>query len=262
MPSRKFRSQGPILYNRYLTGHGEWLEQSAGEDPGDAYGEGFLPYSSGTGNGHHLFYMARSLRVDLSRLSMDKKRRYNHRQWMAYGLTRQVMTREAFIATHGHKALEWARDWMATRFGEPYMDDERLSTLLQNPFMRDVLVWSREGKVLAFALIVRGQWGAHYWFSFYHNSRSSDLPPGHGYMGDFLDWARLEGLPHAYLGTAYGEKSRYKSRGINGIEFWDGHRWKADRMELSQLRAMDDAGEDGESCAGSGTAQAPDYSLV
>ena len=262
MPSRKFRADSPILYNRYDCRHGEWLEAASGDDLGEAYQGGFLPYSASSGKDSDLFYMGRSLRVDLGRMKMDKKRRYSHRLWQRFGLARTLLSREAFLERYEAQALVWARDWMASRFGQPYLDESRLEALFAKSFLRDVLTWSGNGHLQAFALIVHGGWGAHYWFSFYRNGSVGDYPPGHGYMGDFLEWARMEGLPHAYLGTAYGEKSRYKSRGLQGIEFWDGLGWNSDREVLSRLRREDDAEPDGDETFPSGATQVADDALV
>jgi hypothetical protein len=206
--------------------------------------------------------MGRSLRVDLEQGSMDKKRRYSHRQWLRHGLTRKRLSRDAFLAMHGKAVMDLAQEWMSTRFGQPYMDEIRLRSVLHHPFMQDILTWTRDGKLVAFALIVMGGWGAHYWFSFYRPTSLEEMPDGHGYMGAFMEWAQSEGLPHAYLGTAYGEKSRYKTRGISGIEFWDGTGWNTNRTELSILRQQDDAPGSSDCLVGSGAAQFADNRLV
>ena len=73
MPSRKIREPGPILYGRYHCEYGNWMEITAGEDPGHAYQTGFLPYSRESAGDWHRFYMGRSLRVNLDCYQMDKK---------------------------------------------------------------------------------------------------------------------------------------------------------------------------------------------
>jgi hypothetical protein len=130
---------------------------------------------------------------------------------------------------------------MAARFGEPYLEPRRFEYILERPFLKQVLTWSGDAGLEAFAFLVTGGWGAHYWFSFYRNGETDGSPPGHGYLVDFLDWAREEQLPFAYLGTSYGQKSRYKSRGMDGIEFWDGNGWSGDRAALARLRELDNA---------------------
>jgi len=243
MPSRKFRAEGPILYQQYLFGYCEWAEASQDDwesELGEIYSGGYLPYSAEPDGTNHLFYMARSLRVPLDRLALDKKRRYDHRRWEEFGLERHHWTKFEFLEQYGPVTGQLAREWMEARFGEAFLSGERYLYILSKPFLRDILSWTWNGELVAFALIVRGVWGAHYWYVFYKNDPEAQLPPGHGYLIDFLYWARAERLPHAYLGTTYGIKSRYKARGIDGMEYWTGNEWSRDRVRLDELRQRDD----------------------
>ncbi len=241
MPVKRFRSEGPVLYGRYQFGYCEWVELDALNELGAVYAGGYLPYSAAPADPRHLFYMARSLRVDLAGFAMDKKRRYDHRVWEAFGLRRVAYPKAEFLGTHGGCVHDRAQEWMEARFGQAFLSGPRLAYILAKPFLTDVLAWFGGDALTAFALVVRGEWGAHYWYVFYRNGAPREQPPGHGYLIDFLQWARAAGLPHAYLGTAYGRKSCYKSRGLAGIEFWDGNRWDADKARLAALQAADDA---------------------
>lgn len=242
MPSRKFRSEGPILYGKYQFGYCEWAEWDASgtvDELGELYGSGYLPYSADPADLTHRFYMARSLRVHPAHAGLDKRRRYDHRAWQAFGLSREHLSKQAFLDRHGAEAPSLAAGWMENRFGSAFLSPERYAYILDKPYLQDVLVWRSGDFLSAFALIVRGSWGAHYWYVFYANGTGQPHAPGHGYLVDFIQWAAGENLPAAYLGTAYGEKSRYKARGISGIEFWDGSCWNADRAELRLRQAAD-----------------------
>jgi arginine-tRNA-protein transferase len=239
MPMHRFRSEGPTLYNRYQFGYCEWMESTTGQDLQEAYENGYLPYSADLSDPRHLFYMARSLRVDLKEFHLDKKRRYDHRKWQSFNLVRECLPTERFFQNYGNEPLELAHTWMKQRFAEAYLSKERLDFILKKPFLKDTLLW-RDGSALqAFALIVREDWGAHYWFVFYNSNPDKACAPGQGYLVDFLDWAAGENLGRAYLGTAYGNKSLYKSRGIQGIEFWDGNSWSSDRGKLLRFQEAD-----------------------
>ena len=183
--------------------------------------------------------MARSLRMDLEQFSMDKKRRYDHRDWTEFNLTRKLMTKRAFLESFGDIAPDLAQKWMAPRFGDKALRRERLAYILQKPFLRHILTWRHGNELVAFALVVTGPWGAHYWYVFYRNGSGMASAPGHGYLVDFLEWCQSKSLPHAYIGTAYGLKSRYKSRGLKGVEFWDGNCWNPDKEELKRRQEAD-----------------------
>ena len=231
------------MYGKYLYGDCRWAEMTDEADLAGIYEGGYLPYSGDTEDLRHLFYMARSLRVDTGLFSLDKKRRYDHRIWQAFGLRRTLLPKEEFLEKHGHEMLDLAYRWMEPRFGSASLARPRFAYIMEKPFLREIVSWYRDAELVAFALVARGDWGAHYWYVFYKNGDGGESPSGHGYLVDFLDWCREEKLPFAYLGTTYGQKSRYKSRGIRGVQFWDGNKWNSNRDELARLRAEDERAE-------------------
>lgn len=242
MPSRKFRLESSVSYSDFRFGYTNWLEIDSWEDLIDAYPHGYLPFSGDIDDPRHLFYMARSLRVSLAQFKVDKKRRYNHREWQAFGLQRQLLTKDEMVDQFGAESLlELAAIWMAPRFGRRALPLDRLSYILNKPFVNDFLVWRQGSELEAFALLVQGIWGVHYYYVFYRNGSGINAPPGHGYLLDFLHWAREAGHDRAYLGTYYGKKSQYKSRGISGVEFWDGNQWNPDKREMARLLEGDSA---------------------
>ena len=244
MPSRKFRSEGPILYGTYQFGYCEWAEwdgRGTLDELGELYAGGYLPYSAEPEDPSHRFYMARSLRVDPEGATLNKARRYDHRTWQAFMPQRQHLSKEAFLDKYGKEASLRAREWMEKRFGAAFISPERFDYILAKPFLQDVLIWRQDDRLAAFAFIVKGSWGAHYWYVFYANGTGSAHPPGHGYLVDFIHWAQENNLPAAYLGTVYGEKSRYKARGIGALQYWDGNAWNADRETLRRLQREDNA---------------------
>ena len=236
---RIFRSEGPLSYKNYQFGYCHWLERESGDALEPIYTAGYLPFSADRESRLSRFYMARSLRVRLSAFQVRKERRYDQRKWEAFALQRHCTSREAFMESSGGEARLLAQKWMEERFGEAYLDPRRLEHILAGPPLSDVLYWKKEDRLVAFSLLVRESNLVHYWYLFYENSPEGMAPPGHGYLLDFLQWARDIRLQHAYLGTAYGLKSRYKSRGLSGIEFWDGNRWDNDRVRLHRLQEED-----------------------
>lgn len=243
MPENRYLSEGPVDYDRYRFSYCHWLETNAEAVPEGAYEKGFLPFSGDLDDSVNRFYMARSLRVSLSELRVDKKRRYDQRKWDAFGLTRRLLSKGRFLEQEGPHARKLALEWTRQRFGEPWLNADRLAHILHKPFLRDVLVWDQGDRMAAFALIVRGGFGAHYWFVFYNPAAGKNSLPGHGYLLDFLHWADTENLSHAYLGTAYGKGSAYKSRGLAGIEFWDGNGWSRDKGRLRMLQNGDETAQ-------------------
>lgn len=231
-----FIGERPVLYNRYRLGPGPWIRCEEPAALGPIYGHGMLPLSR-EHSGPWRFFEARSLRVETALWHPHKKRRHQQRSWEAYSLRREALSREDFLQRHRDAASQ-AHSWMEARFGAAYLDPQRLHFLLHHPLVGTVLTWSRD-RLEAFALLVHGDWGAHYWFVFYEASPTA--PPGHGYLMDFLAWTRTEGLPFAYLGSVYGRQSLYKWRGFAGAAFWTGKDWSTDRARLAAALDQDDA---------------------
>ena len=144
---------------------------SSESDLSEIYGGGYLPYSGDTADPRDLFYMSRSLRVAMPLLSLKKNRRYDHRRWETFALRRELLPKEEFMNRLGDQVTELAYRWMEPRFGEPSLARSRFPYILEKPFLPDVLTWWDGSELSAFALLVHGAWGAHYWYVFYKNER-------------------------------------------------------------------------------------------
>jgi hypothetical protein len=230
-------AERPILYNRYAIGPGNWVSAQPNLSLGEIYAHGFIPLSRQHPDPQQ-FFAARSLRIRPSLWQMDKKRRYEHRRWLAYGLQRKVFSKSDFVHSMGKHSMDLAQKWMRARFGVAYLDPERLQFIFSRRQTNTVIAWFRASTLTAYAIVVDGEWGAHYWFVFYATDDAS--PSGHGYLADFLSWTQEKNLPFAYLGTGYGTHSLYKSRGFNGVTFWDGETWCADKERLAGLQKEDE----------------------
>lgn len=231
-----YKAEGPVNYANYRFYYTEWAELARNESPAAAYAGGFLPSSACPRSVPPTFYMARSLRIDLDRWTMDKKRRYDHRRWQARGAERRAVSPQEFNASLRESAVPLALEWMGARFGMPYLEQERLERVLDYPLLTEILTWQEDQRLVAYSPVIRWPGGAHYWYVFYEPHTEAGPSPGHGYLADFLVWSREQGLAKAYLGTAYGRKSRYKSRGFSGVEFWNGTRWEDGKATLHGLQ--------------------------
>lgn len=231
LPGIYFKER-PVLYNRYQLGRGPWIRIDSLTSPEKAYAHGFLPFSK-PHQGPQKFFQARSLRVHLNEWNVSKKRRYQQRQWQRFNPQREAMDPQTFL-NRFPEASETARNWMTERFGAPFLENQQLRFILSNPLLSTILTWFVNDKLTAFAPLIDGPWGAHYWFAFYNPAPTA--PPGHGYLMDFILWTHGHGRPFAYLGSAYGMHSLYKSKGFNGIQFWHDEHWSDDHRALLLLQ--------------------------
>lgn len=229
--------EAPADYQAYQFPYTIWQEWTPGQPLQPLYANGMLPFSANPDDPSHQFYMARSLRVDLANLQLSKSRRYEYRQWQELGLSRDCIATATFQQRHPDAAA-LALQWMQLRNRQPYLSPQRLDYIMAKPFVSTILCWYKDTQLQAFAPLVPFTDAVHYWFVFYqphHDNCSS----GSGLLTDFLLWAQASGLRHAYTGTAYGMKSHYKFKGLNGCSFWNGNQWVDDRKLLQHLIGSD-----------------------
>lgn len=219
-----FLKEAPANYADYHFPYTLWAETGDSDPVEPLYAAGYLPYSADLQAHAQLFYMARSLRVDLAHLALNKKRRYQQRQWQGHSLQKHWLTKLDFSQQFGDLPAALAQQWMQARFGTPYLSPERFTYIFSRPILTHVLCWlNNDNSLQAFALIVNMPSALHYWFLFYDPTAPAS---GHGYLVDFLHFAQARSYSFAYLGTAYGASSQYKSRGLAPVMFWDGNHWR------------------------------------
>lgn len=236
---RFFSREYAVDYPNYRFAYGNFAELEALAELDTLYARGYLPWSAEPEEQRPLFYMARSLRVDLTQLQMTKKRRYLQRQEPMSRFKRCLHEREQLLQICDAAWVRKITGWMERRFGEAYLSCERIEAILQKPFANTLLEWCDHETPVAWALVCRSESSAHYWFCFYNPEHPEAQSLGKWLLGDFLEWATSEDLRFGYLGTGYKDRSAYKVHGIRPCAFWDGSGWIDDAARLRQLQALD-----------------------
>jgi hypothetical protein len=101
------------------------------------------------------------------------------------------------------------------------------------------LSWFYNDIPVACAFVNKTENTGHYWFAFLDHETMNNKNFGSYCMADFLKWAQENGLSHAYLGTGYFEKSTYKTKGLNTLQWWDGKLWNSDKTILIERMNSD-----------------------
>lgn len=206
----------------YSFGYCLYAQPEAGEALAEVYAEGYCPYSNAA-NVQDVFYMCRSLRVPLTGFDMNSENRRVHRlfagQLAATTETLDILREpeiEAFYLQYFHDV-----------HGPEVMPKARHRHVLEHTAARDVTLY-RDAHGRAVACILNGGDATidHYWFAAYHaDYYKKNL--GMWLMVDGVLRAKDAGRTHIYLGTAYGEKAKYKVN-FSGIEWWAGNSWRSD----------------------------------
>ncbi|MFW6354034.1 MAG: GNAT family N-acetyltransferase [Verrucomicrobiota bacterium] len=234
-----FREAG-VDYRRYAFPYQVLAEVSPGEDLAAAYASGFLPASHDPAERRLLFYLARSLRLDLSRLVLAKKRRYLQRRGAEAGLRLSLETKVAFLDRARADWQETVLAWVEARAQPSFLSPARLAFLLDRPFLREVGVVRAGDQWVGLVLLPAGPGWAHYWFAFYDPAWQPERSLGKWILGETARQLTDGGAQHLYVGTCYGARAHYKFQGFeDGAEFFDGEQWSADRAALTQRLAGD-----------------------
>ena len=239
---RTYLVESAPQYGSYHFPYAQMAEIEAGEDLTVVYAQGYLPASGDTSEARLLFYRARSLRLDLRELHFDKKRRYLQRRGTDAGLTWRTVALEEFLQS---PPLNWKRtliEWVEARHSPPFMDAQRLNFILGRSFLKQVAVIHHKDEWVGLVLMPRSAQCAHFWFSLYDSECLPNHSLGKWILGETAMRMQALDCQHLYLGTVYGEKSRYKFQGIaTGTEFFDGNGWTRDVRELQRRMAADPA---------------------
>lgn len=230
---RIFHSEFAHDYSAYAFGYQVHAELEPGENANEAYTRGFLPRSNDPSK-TSWFYLARSVRVPLSLFTPSSENRRVLKKFDGT-LTAHTMTRTELTESDEFKQL--FLEYFKTRHGETVMSPERLEGILKSVLPLRAIRYEDAQGVAGYVLEAADGPYLHYWYSAY---RADLAQSGLGLwmMTDALRRAQAEGREYVYLGTAYGEKGRYKMN-FEPLQYFDGEEWKQDLASLKTLVGND-----------------------
>jgi arginine-tRNA-protein transferase len=196
------------------------------------YERGFLPFTNSNSIKSEIYYLARSLRLNLIafKLTSENKRVLNKCQPL--DISTDFVSKGDFLFTDDF--FQFCLTYCDKRFTNQAMNIDRLKYIVDRKSLNKIIVFKSKGKVLGYVFACAMGEMFHFWYSFF------DINYLHQSIGKFMivttiEWARKNNYKFFYLGTCYTEKALYKVRDHRGCEFFDGNRWINDRQLLIQL---------------------------
>jgi len=233
-----FFSESQNDYSSYTFSYAVYaVKEQPGELP-EIYNRGFLPYTSNPAIEPEIYYLCRSLRVDLDRFKdTSENRRVN----------RKVEELDVQMDVFEKKNFDWEKDeffdfcvsYAADRFSNNAMNTKRFRYIMNRESASYIFRFTSEGKLLGYVLAVVAGDMLHYWYAFFDTDFMESHSIGKWMMWRVIHWAKEQGLAHVYLGTCYGRHSLYKVRDHKGLAFFDGMRWNEDDKLLKTLCKTD-----------------------
>ena len=224
-----FRSESFVDYKTYTFNYATYcLKEDQSELP-DIYAQGFLPYSNNTKLHAETYYLARSLRVELSLFKESSENRRVARKIEPLKPHFEVVPAKEFnLEDSGFKS--YCLDFAHKRFSEP-ISMERLEYILSAKSISHIFQFSIEEKTVGYVISIIEKGTLHYWFAFF-DLEYQNFALGKWMMFSVIKWAHDQKMDYVYLGTCYGEKSLYKVRDFKGLSYFDGNQWDHDIKAL------------------------------
>jgi hypothetical protein len=228
-------------YTTYTFSYAVYCIQEKPEEISVIYERGFLPYTGNTAFTGNIFYLARSLRVDLSKFEDTSENRRVNRKIEELRIT--IIPTEKLLFDTGDPAfISFCTNYAEERFLGGTMDDQRVRYVIGRDTLTHIFTFRSEAQIFGYVFTLLNHDILHYWYAFFNIAYLKSHSLGKWMMWKTLRWAKEQGLKYVYLGTCYKEKALYKIRDHKGIEFFDGVRWNSDVKLLKYLCKADENG--------------------
>jgi hypothetical protein len=229
-----FYSENTVDYSSYTFSYAIYAMREGLEDVSPIYAKGFLPYTGNITLEKELFYLARSLRVDLARFEDTSENRRIGRQIEPLNIQLTAIKKSDFDLNNP-EFKTFCESYISERISDDSMTIERWNYILESTIGTHILKFHNEDHSFGYILGSLTDDIFHYWFAFFDTEYMKSHSLGKWMMWKTISWAKEEGLQNVYLGTAYKPAALYKIRDHKGLEFWDGRIWNQDIKLLKSL---------------------------
>lgn len=229
---RVFHSELVVNPEFYSFGYSVYASLEQGDDLGECYDRGFLPFVGVRDPDGLMLYMARGTRV---RTLEFVERAYHHRaerralEHFPDGL--EVIEHERPHFDADEQFREFLLRYFKTRFGSAAMPREHLDAILRSPLLTHIVEYRSSGRPAAYMLETHGQTFSHVWYISYDPMYENTHLGAYLFI-DFLRRARAAGRRYGYLGVTCGIHMRFKQN-FQPLEYWDGLAWVPDAKDSS-----------------------------
>ena len=233
-----FFSESKVDYKTYTFNYAIYALQEEPKEIPQIYDRGFLPYSNDDCLKKEIYYLARSLRVNLK---LFKETSENRRVLKKIEILKPSF-RVIPVSDFDLSSTEFSSfcfEFAQERLSEPF-SKERWEYILSWKILSHIFEFYLEGKKVGYVVTILRSGILHYWFAFF-DLNYPEYSLGKYMMYSAIHWAFDNKFEYVYLGTAYGEKALYKVRDFKGLEFFDGNRWNSD-MQLLKEKCKTDTG--------------------
>ncbi len=233
-----FYSANTVDYSTYTFNYAIYCLKENQSEISQIYDKGFLPYTGSIDVNSDIFYLARSLRVELKDFEDTSENRRVNRLVEPLNIQLEVIAKADFD-TNDPEFNHLCQSYISQRIGDDNMTKERWEYILSREIGTHIFRFTTEGKLLGFVYAVLENKILHYWFAFFNTDYMKTHSLGKWMMWRTIKWGQENNLDFVYLGTAYKAGALYKIRDHKGLSFFDGSGWSKDIEKLKILCKQD-----------------------
>ncbi len=231
-------SEFPANYNNYRFPYQVWAWEESVDERDNLLNQGFLPSRIKVG----LWYLARSIRVDVSRYNRSSENRRVVKNTAQYSFS--FHPTEQFRLSQ--EQFKWVERFVLETLKLNNYSLSSIKRIFSPHWSSYIMVCRRQGdqESCGLAPILKVNRSLFYWLGFYRSDRFV-TGLGSRLMLEAIEWARQSQHEYIYLGTIYRESSLYKTN-YKGWEFFNGFEWSQDKKQLRYLIDKDKNSEHSE----------------
>jgi arginine-tRNA-protein transferase len=227
-----FKENENINYNQYEFPYCVYAVSEKGDTYHDLYTQGFLPYSNDLNIQDEIFYLARSVRIDL------QAHEWKFKQNNVFNKLRNLYPEETLRFELKEKAAliddKEFQAWCLQNAKNRFLSAERLHYILSRPYLKQVLVISSGEKVLACLFVISEHKAfVHVWFSFY-DLQYSGHDFGKWIILNSIAWAKKQEFSWFYIGTCYSKNALYKLTLSCKTQYFSSSGWNENISDLKK----------------------------
>ncbi len=228
----KFKEHRGIDYSKYEFPYCVYGIKETSDNYTDIYSKGFLPYTNELDIKEEIYYLARSIRVDLN------TKLWNYKQKNVFNKFSKVYDNEFIkIGLQDKNELKNNpdfRNWCINNAKDGFLSEERLNYILSRPYLKRIITITYKDEILAYIFIVQEEDSfLHVWYSFY-NLEIDTNDFGKWILLKIIEWSKENNFSYFYIGTCYSKSAFYKLTLSPFSQYNNGSEWIDDLSGLKK----------------------------
>jgi len=236
-----FKEQ-PIDYSTYSFPYCVYCIKEDIDSLSQIYSKGFLPYSNDLNETNSIFYLARSVKVNLAMHTTDRREKKVHNNIYRFIDSTKTSTEFIDIQTIRENIDFYTETYLdfAKKNFKGGMAENRIRYILNREYLNGVFRITYESEILADILIICENYDfIHSWFSFYNTNYPKESEIGKWVIYKLIEWSKENEYKQLFLGTCYGKNSIYKLQFSKESQYFDGQGWANTISELKKKIEME-----------------------